>query len=488
MNENYTLDKANEYIKNNSINKKYYPEINFAAPIGWINDPNGVSLYNDELHLFYQHYPYESVWGPMHWGHAKSKDGLNWEHLPVAIAPDKDYDKDGCFSGSAIEKDGVLYLMYTGHLIGETDNDTRQNQNIAFSKDGVNFEKYEHNPVIDTKDIPEGSSIVDFRDPKVFEHDGLYYVVIGSKTNDDLGQVLLYESSDLLDWTFKSVVLEPNKYLGDMVECPDLLLFENKAVFLLSAMNYTDEETGEFYPHISWLIEGKLNWDTFKFNMTSHRKMDGGFDYYAPQSVKVSENPIEYVAIAWHQAWNRTLPSHDEEHGWAGQMTVPRIIREVDGEIIQAIYPPVLEKAKKEIAVTDIDLTNKVEKDFEDQFITFTVENNSEISFEFKNEQESITINFDSVNNHLQFERTNTQEISDNNTSKLLDKIEYPINLGDIPWEVELIIDVSSIQIFINDQYTFSSTFYTENKLDTLVLSSKGNSTVTNVGFGRLKN
>ena len=110
MNENYTLDKANEYIKNNSINKKYYPEINFAAPIGWINDPNGVSLYNDELHLFYQHYPYESVWGPMHWGHAKSKDGLNWEHLPVAITPDKDYDKDGCFSGSAIEKDGVLYL------------------------------------------------------------------------------------------------------------------------------------------------------------------------------------------------------------------------------------------------------------------------------------------------------------------------------------------------------------------------------------------
>ena len=251
----FTTKKANEYTENhkNKVDKKFYPKFNFAAPVGWINDPNGVVVYNDELHLFYQHYPYGSVHGPMHWGHAKTKDGLNWEDLEVALAPDEPYDKDGVFSGSAIEKDGRLYLMYTGHI--ELDNgEIRQVQNIAFSDDGIHFEKYDNNPVISGDDVPEGSSIADFRDPKVFEKDGRYYAVIGSKTDDEKGQVLLYVSDDLLTWEFQSVILPYNKFLGDMVECPDLILFEEQDAFLLSAMNYTDKETGEYFPHISWLI------------------------------------------------------------------------------------------------------------------------------------------------------------------------------------------------------------------------------------------
>src|SRR5699024_3705793 len=98
--------------------------------------------------------------------------------------------KDGVFSGSAIIKDNKLYLMYTGHIITDS-GEIRQVQNIAFSEDGVNFTKYENNPVIDENDVPKGSSIVDFRDPKVFERNGKYYTVIGSKTDDEKGQVLL---------------------------------------------------------------------------------------------------------------------------------------------------------------------------------------------------------------------------------------------------------------------------------------------------------
>ena len=67
-----------------------------------MNDPNGFSFYNGQYHLFYQYYPYDSHWGLMHWGHAVSSDLLHWTYLPAALAPDEAYDKDGCFSGSAI--------------------------------------------------------------------------------------------------------------------------------------------------------------------------------------------------------------------------------------------------------------------------------------------------------------------------------------------------------------------------------------------------
>lgn len=93
----FTIENANNHIKSTEVNDKYYPKYNFAAPVGWINDPNGLVVYKDELHLFYQYYPYDSVHGKMHWGHAKTKDGLNWEHLDVALAPDKEYDIDGVF-------------------------------------------------------------------------------------------------------------------------------------------------------------------------------------------------------------------------------------------------------------------------------------------------------------------------------------------------------------------------------------------------------
>ena len=142
---NYTLLKANSFIEENKdkVVQDYRLNYHFAAPTGWINDPNGFVFYKGEYHLFYQFHPYNSEWGPMHWGHAKSKDLITWEHLPVALAPDTPADAGGCFSGSAIEKDGNLYLMYTGIMPLETENKTQQVQCIAVSKDGINFEKYE---------------------------------------------------------------------------------------------------------------------------------------------------------------------------------------------------------------------------------------------------------------------------------------------------------------------------------------------------------
>lgn len=160
--EDYSIDRANEYIEQNrnTVIQTYRLKYHAMAPIGWINDPNGFSMYQGEYHLFYQYNPYSAVWDTMHWGHAKSSDLVKWEDLPVALAPDQEYDSGGIFSGSAIEKDGKLYVMYTC-----VSNDLQQ-QCIAVSEDGVTFEKVPENPVLTARDLPENALASDFRDPK----------------------------------------------------------------------------------------------------------------------------------------------------------------------------------------------------------------------------------------------------------------------------------------------------------------------------------
>ena len=121
------------------------PAFHVTGAIGWINDPNGFSCYKGEYHLFFQYHPYSTEWGPMHWGHVKTRDFIRWERLPAAIAPDTDADRDGCFSGSAVElPDGRQMLMYTGvYRVRRPDGrmEEFQQQCVAFG-DGVDYEKY----------------------------------------------------------------------------------------------------------------------------------------------------------------------------------------------------------------------------------------------------------------------------------------------------------------------------------------------------------
>lgn len=485
MTERYNLVAANDYIKRSYIDKQFYPRINFAAPTGWINDPNGFCIYNDEFHLFYQHYPYGSVHRTMHWGHAKSKDGLDWEHLDVALAPDQNYDKNGVFSGSAIEKDDKLYLMYTGHSLDREGN-IKETQNIAISDDGIHFEKYGGNPVIGTDDIPEGSSISDFRDPKVFERNGKYYAVIGSKTNQDKGQVLLYESSNLLNWAFRSVIFSYNEYLGDMVECPDLIFMDDMDVFLLSAMNYVDRETGTFYPHISWLIEGNVNWETYTYHMNSIRIMDGGFDYYAPQTTADPNKANEYIAIAWHQAWNRTLPSHDRGHNWSGQMTLPRKLKTVSGKIVQTPYHRIFKNISKLREIENQDISKNIEISLEENVITFEQKSDERVNITFFNDKnESVDISFNAIKGLLVFSRENTISIVNENKVPF-DKTNYEIPVQPDGWQITIFLDVSSIQIFVNNEYTFSSTYYVEKKLNQMKLESSKPSIISNLKLGKI--
>ena len=181
-----------------------------------MNDPNGFSLYKGEYHLFYQYNPYNNEWGPMHWGHIKTRDFIRWERLPAALAPDKPYDDaGGCFSGGAVElPDGRQLLLYTGVQRGHNPDgfiQDIQTQCIAIG-DGIDYDKCLENPVLEGKDLPEGGSPIDFRDPKIWrEADGTYYAVIGNRTEDGSGAILLYRSQDAMKWEFVRTLDRCNK-------------------------------------------------------------------------------------------------------------------------------------------------------------------------------------------------------------------------------------------------------------------------------------
>ena len=139
----YTCQKADEYIEKNRVDRADKPEFHLTTPVGWLNDPNGFSIYGGKAHLFYQFHPYSTEWGPMHWGHSTSDDFIRWEELPTALAPDSDYDAFGCFSGTAIENDGKHVLFYTGVVEEKLADGTKnviQNQCMAVG-DGISYEK-----------------------------------------------------------------------------------------------------------------------------------------------------------------------------------------------------------------------------------------------------------------------------------------------------------------------------------------------------------
>ena len=167
------------------------PLFHLTPLVGWMNDPHGFCWYKGQYHLFYQYHPFARQWGPMHWGHAVSEDLLRWTYMPCALAPDTAADAGGCFSGSAVETpDGQLMLVYTGVQPAGTFRRETQAQCVAFG-DGQDFEKSLLNPVVRRAHLPEGYSVFDFRDPKVWREDGLYYMAVANRHGERQGAILL---------------------------------------------------------------------------------------------------------------------------------------------------------------------------------------------------------------------------------------------------------------------------------------------------------
>ena len=207
-----------------SEEKLYRPAFHFTPKKSWMNDPNGMFYYNGTYHLYFQYYPDDNVWGPMHWGHATSKDMVNWKEQPIALYPD---EMGYIFSGSAVVdhnntsgfgKDGKtpIVAIFTHHNIDkekakQIDVET---QSIAYSLDeGMSWTKYAGNPVI------ENPEIRDFRDPKVIWDDNTNQWIMALAAQNN---VRFYASPNLKDWSYLSNFGFDKGHYGGVWECPDL--------------------------------------------------------------------------------------------------------------------------------------------------------------------------------------------------------------------------------------------------------------------------
>ena len=327
------LSRARDYENDHmpKTDAAVFPRFHVTGGIGWINDPNGFSLYQGEYHLFYQYNPYDTKWDTMHWGHVKTRDFIRWERLPCALAPDKEYDKDGCFSGSALElRDGRHLLMYTG--VRKTDDGQEfQTQCLAFG-DGVNYEKYENNPVITAQLLPQGGSPVHFRDPKISKKNGVFYAVAGNLSSDGSGEVLLFESSDALQWRRVGTVAASKNRFGIMWECPDLFELDGKDVLLVSPQEMRIEGMEFLYGNTTLCLIGRLGEDG-GLTAESEHTIDYGLDFYAPQTVLTADG--RRVMVAWMQYWNSVDVRPIKGLPFFGQMTLPRELTVRDGRLIQ---------------------------------------------------------------------------------------------------------------------------------------------------------
>lgn len=298
----------------------------FSPKEKWMNDPNGMVFFKGEYHLFYQHHPFGTTWGPMHWGHAVSKDLVAWEELPVALAPD---EHGMIFSGSAVvdwnntsgffDDEPGLVAIFTHHLEVPNGHPV-QRQSLAFSKDnGRTWTKYEGNPVL------EHESIVDFRDPKVFWHEqtrGWVMIVACGQT------VCLYRSPNLKNWTLGSEFGAGIGSHDGVWECPDLFPLavngdaeQEKWVMLVSIGADPAFKEGSRTQYFTGHFDGS----TFVPDDASHtvRWLDYGRDNYA--GVSWSDIPAEdgrRLFMGWMSNWMYANQTPTE--GYRGAMTIAR--------------------------------------------------------------------------------------------------------------------------------------------------------------------
>ncbi|MFX1337259.1 MAG: glycoside hydrolase family 32 protein [Promethearchaeota archaeon] len=283
----------------------FRPKFHFLAPANWMNDPNGPIFYKGEYHLFYQHNPYEDNWGIVHWGHAKSKDLVHWEHLPIALVPSNELGEEHCYSGCCVNNNGIPTIIYTS--IGPKRlNSTSAEQWLATSLDDmITWHKSPHNPIM-TLGLHRELDVREWRDPYVWKEGEYWYMTLGGHIhNTQTGIALIYRSRDLLQWEYLNPLCQgeiKDTMTGVNWECPNFFSLGDKHVLIISPHKKVIYAIGSYINH--------------KFLPDNWRYLDHGRVFYAPNTMFDKKGRV----IMW--AWIMNGGSG----GWNGCITLPRIL------------------------------------------------------------------------------------------------------------------------------------------------------------------
>ncbi|WP_144554344.1 glycoside hydrolase family 32 protein [Bacillus sp. X1(2014)] len=480
--------------------EKYRQQFHFSPEEKWMNDPNGMVFFNNEYHLFYQYHPFGTTWGPMHWGHAVSKDLIHWEQLPIALYPD---EHGAIFSGSAVvdwnntsgffQNGPGLVAIYTSADNYPDSERPRQRQSLAYSTDnGRTWTKYEGNPVL--SDV----NITDYRDPKVFWHEETNKWVMVLATGQS---ITIYTSPNLKDWEFASEFGNNAGSHDGVWECPDLFQLpvdgdENiqKWVLFVSIGDNHDFKEGS---RTQYFI-GDFDGTTFVNENTDETIlwMDHGRDNYA--GVSWSDIPAEdgrRIYIGWMSNWRyaNQVPTED----WRSAMTLPRELSLTSSEdgvrLVQKVVPEINSIRKGSQGYQNLTIESNQPTSF--NVFCPLMEVNMEFEKQTSNsfgivlqssEDEKTVIRYDVEKELISVDRTNA---GDNSFSESFPAVQNAsLKTKNDRIKLQIFIDASSIEVFANDgKVVFTSLIFPNQPYEKIVLfSNEGNIRVSSLKLTEL--
>lgn len=472
------IDPLIKPIEQNSApySEQYRPQFHFSPKTSWMNDPNGLVFYNDQYHLFYQYYPDSTVWGPMHWGHATSRDLTHWNHEPIALYPDS---LGYIFSGSAVmdyrntsglgtEENPAMVAVFTYHNMdgeraGRTD---YQTQGIAFSLDqGSTWEKYRDNPVIDNPGIK------DFRDPKVFWYEPSQKWILVLVAGD---HAQIYQSSNLIDWTFASSFGYNQGAHGGVWECPDLFPLttdEGTQKWILSvSLNPGGPNGGSATQY----FVGEFDGTTFSTDQKDIKWLDQGRDNYAGVTYNDAPNN-DRVLLGWMSNWDYAQVTPTAP--WRSAMTLARRLElKVEDSNFFLVQKPLFDETLLANS-RPIDTTLLKEGKslpLEKSQIQFTADLSQNTVFELFNEQERFVFTIQGATGQMIVDRRASGQINfSDKFAPGLQHVQYEPQKRHA--EVAVFCDTSSIEIFVDSgRYVFTNQVFPRQPYTHLKITADG--------------
>ena len=459
-------------------NEPHRPQFHFTPPSKWMNDPNGMFYYDGEYHLSYQYYPDSTVWGPMHWGHAISKDLVHWNHMPIALYPDS---LGLIFSGGSVvdlnntsgfgsENNPPIVAAFTHHdLEGEkAGTNDFQKQSIAYSIDkGRSWTKYAGNPV-----IPNLKKEKDFRDPKVVWHEESKKWIMSLAVYD---KVRFFSSENLKDWNFISDFgIEGDDRLW---ECPDLfpIVVEGEDVVKWVLIVSIQKKAPNGGTATSYFV-GDFDGKKFKSNHEDQKWLDWGTDNYAFVTWdNIPKEDGRRIGIGWMSNWQYGLIVPTEV--WRSAMTLPReLVLYRDGVDFSLRSFPVkeLESLRKSQILIEpmvVKDTAEIKGSFDplqcelELLIDLQKTTASRFGIRLSNELgERLIISIDKKNELLTVDRT---ESSKNKFSdEFYNEVHTaPLKLRKADLGLNIFLDASSLEIFVDDGVmSFTDIFFPSKK------------------------
>ena len=450
--------------------EQYRPQLHFSPKAHWVNDPNGMVYFNHTYHLFFQYYPKDIIWGPMHWGHAVSKDLIHWKELPIALYPDS---LGYIFSGSAVVdsnntsgfgKKGKIPMVaiFTHHdPKGEkAGKDNYQNQSIAYSLDeGNTWTKYKGNPVL------KNPGIKDFRDPKVMWYAKEKKWIMTLATKD---HITFYSASDLKNWKMESEFGLREGAHGGVWECPDLfpLKLNGKTYWVLIVnINPGGPNGGSATQYFI----GSYNGVKFTPMDTQTRWLDYGPDEYA--GITWGNTGSRKIFLGWMSNWDYANQVPTEK--WRNAMTIPRDLQLKQSKqgivIASAPVPELANINAKSLALSNLsvnktlDLSAKI-AGFKSQYVLkMSMAQLKGYTIKLSNKKsEELLIGYDEAKDQYFIDRTKSGKVSFQKDFAARSKA--PRFTAAKNSDITIVVDKASVEVFADGGLTTMTAVYFPNE------------------------